>query len=446
MGCKDTKDEDGQRCKGNKDGILEPWPRQHMLATLDATQFGAGAYGPALSSADHQSHREEAIVLVGGKNKAVLFVDRRSYVDFDVRSNVVVTTFQLSRPLVLDTSLCAARQLKTPLSKLRSHHQAQWDAAHKKAERLVKHVSMELPLGLVCTGSSGMQSVLTSSIIMRGLRTSSFAKVALALCLAPSLTSAASPVCYDGSGNQNTSMVACDASASPGGCCPFEYACLSNGLCQSPFGGLTAYSNFGCTESGGSSGTCSVGVITCNDNSYVCYNSGQCTDTDLIFTLPVGTVVTTIPPRSVFLAAMATSSIAMTQSTMATSTIATPISATLTPSPSSASHSNSGIAIGVGLGLGVGIGLIVAVALGFWCRRRQKKSESGPVVEDDPHQPVYLGDSKAPPVYGSQPFTAAPYAMPMEMESSRMPSELDSTESKHSHTTQVSKYSGGFRN
>nr|POE79542.1 hypothetical protein CFP56_07607 [Quercus suber] len=300
---------------------------------------------------------------------------------------------------------------------------------------------------------------------MRGHGTTSFAKVAFTLLLVPFLVNATSSVCYDGSGNQNTSMIPCDSTASPSGCCPFQYACLSNGLCQSPFGGLTTYSNFGCTEPGGNTGTCSVGVISCNDNSYVCYNSGDCTDTDLIFTLPVGTVVTTIPPRSEIQtsstssspvtssSALTTSSDSSTSatsavtSTLPTSTASTTTASTVsttastvsttastvstttdsTPSPSSSSQSNNGVAIGVGVGVAVGIGLIVATALGFWCHRRQKKSELGQVYQIDQPQHVQYNDMKMPPVYQSQQYTAAPYAMPAEMDASRQLSELDST-------------------
>nr|POE63121.1 hypothetical protein CFP56_04024 [Quercus suber] len=265
---------------------------------------------------------------------------------------------------------------------------------------------------------------------MRELGSISPVKVAAALIMRLLLADAASSVCYDSSGNQNSNLTVCDSSQSPSSCCPEGFICLSNGLCEGPPGGLTTYTSYGCTVPGGDSGMCevfdecalqgSIGVAVCQDNSYCCYgfDGCDCNNATQTFELSPGTIVTTITSQTSIQTSSQTSS--QTVSTPSTSIG----SATGTASAAPSSQSSNAVAIGVGVGVGVAVGVVLLAACGFWFWRRQKRSKFQPIAQDVTSG---IADTKAPPSYGSELSHASRHMAPMEMHATEMRSELDST-------------------
>lgn len=108
------------------------------------------------------------------------------------------------------------------------------------------------------------------------------------------------------------------------------------------------------------------GITPCgNGNDYCCYGLGgcSCSNSTLVFSLPGGTVVTTLP-------------LTPSASTSAPTNTATSGGSGST-SPSNSSTLSSSATVGIGVGVGIGAFVILAAAVGvWWClRQRQKNKE-----------------------------------------------------------------------
>ncbi|PMD61650.1 uncharacterized protein K444DRAFT_611890 [Hyaloscypha bicolor E] len=232
--------------------------------------------------------------------------------------------------------------------------------------------------------------------------------------------------CFDVTGAQNFDRFACQPNAAQSACCYAGDLCYSSGLCAPGPTTKTGYTPFyvdGCTNSSFSAPACvpncvkstGNGLQTCQSlgpNHFCCYglNGCNCSDPSAVFTLNLGTVVTTIDPSATYTASVSSS----TSSSLATTTSSsspTGTSATTTPSPAP----THGVAIGVGVGVGI-VGVAAFAGLGyFFFRRRQSKSKAselsaGPGSQPPPFQEYYNppGGQKPQGGYQQQEYPQTP--------------------------------------
>ena len=257
--------------------------------------------------------------------------------------------------------------------------------------------------------------------------------ILLVLLTTGSQNAIANATCWSIGGYQDDNWLVCDPDAEVSGCCVAGNTCYSNGLCGArpeDYPNQTLFTPFylnGCTDSSFDDPACAparecserggqyiildrqvvvladsvhsapgVGVVTCGAGKYCCYGVDGCgigcpTDTpcdctsfDGVFSLGLGSIVTSLPAASYYASSTSTSVQKPMSSSPNTETAASTTTSTGQPTPTPDPSSDT-TALGVGVGVGVG-GALVIVALGFalWFvkRRRRLNQDTDPKYED----------------------------------------------------------------
>ncbi|GAB1738783.1 hypothetical protein NU219Hw_g3573t1 [Hortaea werneckii] len=159
--------------------------------------------------------------------------------------------------------------------------------------------------------------------------------------------------CYYPNGDLAEGMAAC--SADGGACCPFQWECLSNGLCY--LGNADYYGRYTCTDQSWSNSTCpglctqgntasgNEAILQCADGSWCCDGNRSfdcCEEADAVFfDLPDGTSIAYISSVPSASSATLSSSEDTTEKTTTSSLVTAPTSRFTTGTPSEVAEASS---------------------------------------------------------------------------------------------------------
>ncbi|KAI6803382.1 hypothetical protein KC361_g766 [Hortaea werneckii] len=159
--------------------------------------------------------------------------------------------------------------------------------------------------------------------------------------------------CYYPNGDLAEGMAAC--SADGGACCPFQWECLSNGLCY--LGNADYYGRYTCTDQSWSNSTCpglctqgntasgNEAILQCADGSWCCDGNRSfdcCEEADAIFfDLPDGTSIAYISSVPSASAATSSSPEDRTETTTFSFSMSDPITASRTETSSDVEETTS---------------------------------------------------------------------------------------------------------